>query len=91
MPEWLSHWFGPLGAHHLVLCVPLEGTVIYALIALVIIGYLYCLHRLTSAERRRQYRLWVEAEASRRAILAAKRYNEAQQHREPGGEWKDWA
>ena len=64
---------------------------IYALIVVVIGCYLYCLRRLTSAERRRQYRLWVEAEALRRAILAAKRFNEANQHRDGSGEWKDWA
>jgi hypothetical protein len=26
-----------------------------------------------------------------RAILAAKRFNEANQHRDGSGEWKDWA
>jgi hypothetical protein len=82
---------GNVGNHHLGRCASLEGAMIYALIVAVIIGYLYCLHRLTSAERHRQYRLWVEAEASRRAILAAKRFNEANQHRDGSGEWKDWA
>ena len=91
MPEWMPRSRSDVGFHHLDGCVSSGVFMIYALIVVVIGCYLYCLLRLTSAERRRQYRLWVEAEASRRAILAAKRYNEAQQHREPGGEWKDWA
>ncbi len=64
---------------------------IWILFGITIAAYLYCLHRLTSAERRRQYKLWADAEALRRENLAAKRFNDAQQHRDASGEWKDWA
>ena len=68
----------------------LDIAIIAVAVALLLVVISEALHD-TLAELRNIRRLQCEIEALRRERLAAERYNEAQQHREPGEEWKDWA
>ena len=65
-------------------------TFLEALACAGVVTYILAMILDICAAARRSRKDAIEAEALRRENLAAKRFNEARQHRESSGEWKDW-